>query len=120
MQGLWVVGKVKDQRAHQRITFLGDLPGTPLEIWLQLLALLQTCSNDCLSLGAVVPRLGIAHIAMHTHQGQIDANLYPTQHSFYISTIRILVGWPEETACIVGPPRDTCCLDSKASGNLIA
>lgn len=71
-QGLWVVGKVKDQGTHQRIALGADATGTLLDIGPQGLAFLDAVGNNGLCLLAVVPRLGIAHIAMHAHQQQYE------------------------------------------------
>ena len=82
------------------------------------MTLLQALRNDGLSLRPVVPRLRIAHIAMDAHQGQIDRSLYPAQHPFDVVLIGILVLRTEETACVIRPPGDACCLHAEACHNL--
>ena len=107
-QCLRVVGKVEDQRAHQRIALFADAAGTLLDIGAQCLTLLDAVGYHGLCLLAVVPRLGIAHIAMDTHQWQIDRQLYPAQHAVDVCLVLILVLWTEEATGIVGPPREAC------------
>ena len=115
-----VVGKVEDQRTHQRVTLLADATGTLLDIRTQRLALLDAVGNNGLSLLAVVPRLRIAHIAMNTHQGKIDRQLYPAQHAVDVSLVLILILRAEEAASVVGPPRHAGSLYSQSGSNLSA
>ena len=103
-QRLRVIGKVEYQGAHQGIAFLRHTLCTSFYIGAQRLTLLQTCCKNTLGLLTIVPRLGIAHIAMHTHQWQIDAGLYPTQHTLNIVLIVILVAGTEESTGIIRPP----------------
>ena len=83
-----------------------------------MLTLLQTQLKELLGLLTVVPRLRITHIAMHSHQGQIDTRLNPAQHSFDIILIGVLVARTEETTCIIRPPGDTSGLHTQTSNDL--
>ena len=118
LQGLSIIGKVEHQRTHQRIALLRNTLGTRLDIRTQLFTLLQVGSNDSLGLVAIVPRFGIAHIAVNTHQGQIHRRLYPAQHPLDILGVVILIAGTEETACVVRPPRHTGSLYAQSGGNL--
>ena len=55
---------------------------------------------------------------MYSHQGQIDASLYPTEHALDIVLVGVLIAGTEESACIVSPPGNACCLHAKACGDL--
>ena len=96
-----IVGKIKDERTHQRVSLFGNHCGARINIRTKHLALLQTVGNDFLRLLTIVPGLGIAHIAMDAHERQIDAGLNPTQHPLDIFLVIILVGRTEETTGIV-------------------
>ena len=118
LQGLGIVGKVENERTHHRIALLGNTMGTLLDIRSKLFTLLQAFSDDLLGLVTVVPRLGIAHISVNTHQGQIDAEFYPTQHAVDVVLIGVLVTWTKEASCVVRPPRNACSLNTQACSNL--
>ena len=57
---------------------------------------------------------------MHTHQGQIDAGLYPTEHALDVVLVGVLIHGTEESACIIGPPGDACSLHAKTRCDLAA
>ena len=55
---------------------------------------------------------------MNTHQGQIDAEFYPTQHAVDVVLIGVLVTRTEKAASVVRPPRNACSLNTQACSNL--
>ena len=69
---------------------------------------------------AVVPRLRVAHVAVHTHQGEIHAGLYPSQHPLYVVLVVVLVSGSEEPAGIIGPPGNAGSLQSQSCRDLSA
>ena len=83
-----------------------------------MLTLLQTQLKQPLGFLTVVPRLRITHIAMHSHQWQIDTRLNPAQHPFDIILIGVLVARTEESASIIRPPGDTSGLHTQTSNDL--
>ena len=119
-QRLGIVAEVEDQRAHQRASIESDTRRITVDVWQQAVTLTQTLTNDRLCLVAIAPRFGVAHIAMHTHQGQIDAGLNPAQHPTDIVLVAVLIARAEETACIVGPPRHACGLHTEPRNDLSA
>ena len=118
LKGLWVVGKVKNEGAHEGVSFFGYTLSTLLNVRTQFLALFQTLSNNLLGFCTIVPGLCVAHIAMNSHQRQIDRSFYPSQHAFDIVLIGVLVTRTEESTSVVGPPRYTSSLDTQSCHNL--
>ena len=120
LQGLLVFRKVEHEGAHQRVAFCRHAFCTCLYVWHQALALLKAAFDDAFGLLPVVPGLRVAHIAMHAHQRQIDTCLYPSKQPLDIGRVLVLVAGTEETACVVGPPRNTGCLHAHAGCQLAA
>ena len=74
----------------------------------QAVAQLQVLGDDTFGFGTVAPGLSVAHIAVYAHQRQEGGALNPTEHTFDIVGIGVLVARTEETAGIVGPPGKSC------------
>ena len=78
-----------------------------IDIRQQAITLFQTLGYYALCLIAITPRFGITLITMHTHEWKINRGLNPTEQTFYICLILILIARTEETTSIICPPRHT-------------